>query len=187
MKFPQQDVDALVATIEGAGKTIEQQAGDELAATAIYDHAWFDRVSTTLGQDKALELHKKMWLMRVTDSVNEGKLDLNVAAIDTIPTLGMMAKAAFERRGCIVEVNEIRLDCFSADVTLDPLFELAAPLNGEDVGGAYMNSFAAILEAAIPQMAAESSLANQVDAKLTSNMFAGEGKTSFTFSKKAGC
>lgn len=187
MKFPQKDVDSLVATIEGAGKTIEQQAGDELAAVAIYDHAFFDRVRTTINEEKAADLHKKVWVMRVIDSVNEAKEELNVAEIDTIPTLGLMAKAAFERRGCIVEVNDVRLDYFAADVTCDPLFELAGPLNNEAVGGAYMNSLAAALEEIIPEMVEQSGMGDTVEAKLVSSLFTGDEKTSFTFEKKAGC
>ena len=187
MRFPQKDIDSLVATIEGAGKTIEQQAGDELAALAIYDHAFFDRVRSADGEEKAVELHKKLWLRRVVDSVNEGKEELGFPEIDSIPRLGLMAKAAFERRGCIVEVNDIRPDYFCAEVTRDPLCEFAGPLNGEEIGGVYMNSFAAALEEVIPEMVVQSGMADMAEAKLLSSQFAGDPTTVFTFTKKAGC
>lgn len=187
MKFPQKDVDSLLAAVDNAGKTPAKHAGDELASLSIFDHSFYKRILELDGEDKAVELHKRAWLKRVNDSMNEGKGELGFINIDSIHSLGMTAKAAFERRGCIVEVNEIRPDYFEAEIIRDPLFEHAISLNGESVGSPFMNSFAEVLEESLAEMAAQCEAEKPVESKLVSSLFAGDDTSKFIFTWKEGC
>jgi hypothetical protein len=184
MKFPEQDVNALLEGVKKIGRTVEAQAAIELQVISTYDYAFYKCVERADGEKKAKEAHKKVWLKHVLDYIKEGELDLGISGVKDILTLGLITKLAFERRGCIFEVVEITPERFVGVITRDALKEIAEEAFKEKPGGAYMKSLAAASSAIINQLVEECGLGKVVKAEQDKSLFLGDDMTRIIYSKK---
>jgi hypothetical protein len=184
MKFPKQDVNALLEAVKTTGRTIEAQAVIELQALSTYDYAFYKCVERADGEKKAKEAHKKVWLKHVLDYIKEGKLDLGLNDVKDILTLGLITKLAFERRGCIFEVIETTPERFVGVITRDALRENTEELFKEKPGGTYMKALASASSAIINQLVEECGLGEIIRAEQDKSLFLGDDITRIIYSKK---
>jgi len=184
MKFPEQDVNALLEAVKKVGRTIEAQAAIELQAISTYDYAFYKCVERADGEKKAKEAHKKVWLKHVLDYIKEGELDLGISDVKDIVTLGLITKLAFERRGCIFDVVETTPERFVGAITRDALKEIAEELFKEKPGSPYMRALAAASSAILNQLVEECRLGEVVKAEQDKSLFLGDDITRIIYSKK---
>ena len=184
MKFPEQDVNALLEGVKKIGRTVEAQAAIGLQVISTYDYAFYKCVERADGEKKAKEVHKKVWLKHVLDYIKEGELDLGISDVKDILTLGLITKLAFERRGCVFEVVETAPERFIGVITRDALRDIAEESFKEKPGGPYMKSLAAASSAIVNQLVEESGLGEVVKAEQDKSVFLGDDITRIIYSKK---
>lgn len=184
MKFPEQDVKALLEAVKKVGRTIEAQAAIELQAISTYDYAFYKCIERADGEEKAKEVHKKVWLKHVLDYIKEGELDLGVEEVKDIPTLGLITKLAFEKRGCVFDIVETTPERFVAVITRDALKEIAEDAFEEKPGSPYMRALSAASSAILNQLVEECGLGEVVKAEQDKSLFLGDDITRIIYSKK---
>jgi len=184
MKFPEQDVNALLESVKKIGRTVEAQAAIGLQVISTYDYAFYNCVERADGEKKAKEAHKKVWLKHVLDYIKEGELDLGISDVKDIITLGLITKLAFEKRGCIFEAVETTPERFVGVITRDALREIVEKSFKEKPGTPYMKSLAAASSALINQLVEECGLGEVVTAEQDKSLFLGDDMTRIIYSKK---
>ena len=186
MKFCEKDVNALFEALNKVGRTAEAQAVMELQALAVYDYSLYKRIEEENGEEKAREIHKNVWLKHVLDYVNEGKEDLGLEKVESIPALGLITMLAFAKRGCIFEIVEITPEHFVGVITRDALQEYAGAAFKEKPGSPYMRSLSAASNAILPCLIEECGLSEYVDVKWDKSIYLGDGMSRIIYRKKGG-
>jgi hypothetical protein len=186
MKFPEQDVEALLNAVKKVGQTNEGQAVIELQALSAYDHSFYKRIEEEGGPDKAGELHKKVWTKHARDYFIEGKEDLEITEVNDTSTLGLITKIAFEKRGCIFDIVEMTPGLFVGVVTRDFLKEFAEDVFDEKPGSPYMRSLAAAQRALLDQLVDECGLSELVTVEQDKSLFLGDDMSRIKYSAKKG-
>lgn len=186
MKFPEQDVEALLNAVKKVGQTNEGQALIELQSLATFDYSFCKRMEEEGGAEKAGELHKKVWTKHALDYFIEGKEDLGITEVKDVSTLGLITKIAFEKRGCIFDIVEMKPGLFVGVVTRDFLKEFAEGVFNEKPGGAYMRSLAAAQRALLDQLVAECGLSESVKVQQDKSLFLGDDMSRIKYSAKEG-
>jgi len=186
MKFPEKDVNALFEAVKKVGTSVEKQAGIELDALAVYDHSFYYRILEADGEEKAMEMHKNVWLKHVLDYVIEGKEDLGLDKVDNIQTLGLITKIAFEKRGCILDIGEIKPDLFVGVITRDPLKEFAEDVFQEKPGNPYMRSLARAMGFVFEGIVEQCGLSEVVEVNQDKSLYLGDNITKVIFKSKKG-
>ncbi|HBQ25487.1 MAG TPA: hypothetical protein DD791_03750 [Syntrophomonas sp.] len=184
MKFSDKDVNALFDAVKKVGTSVEAQAGTELAALGMYDHSFYYRILEADGEDKANEMHKKVWLKHVKDYVIEGKDDLKIDKIEDVQTVGLITKIAFEKRGCIFDIGEINPDIFVGIITRDPLKEFVEDAFQEEIRNPYMRSLARVMNSVFEGIVEECGLSASIEVTQDQSLYLGDSVTKVVYQSK---
>ena len=186
MAFFEKDIEALLEAVNKVGRTMEAQALIELQALAMYDYSLYKRIEEEYGEDEARQMHKKVWLKHVLDYINEGKEDLGIKEVTDIPTLGLLTKLAFEKRGCIFEIVEITPERFVGVITRDALKEYTEAAFNQKPGSPYMRSLSAASSVILPRLIDECGLSECVEVEQDKSIYLGDEISRIIYREKGG-